>query len=591
MVMHKFKNKFNNFSLKVLSNPTAKKFVFGLYFAAIFLIIYHFFYAHRIIPGIKIGSVRVGGQTYEQAKKTLEENLVKTVTKLPLEYENKRYEIAGQSINLQYNWDAAISRAFEIGRTGNLLADTKDKIAGLFKDLYISAFYDYDEDLFHARFSQIKGEINQEAKEADIVINQSGALEVAEASQGRKVIEDDLFKIIINAFDRVSFTTREIPVEKHSPNVYAIEITPILSEVKKIVGNKLTVTNDKKQWILDQKQMVDLLAFTKESGKIEATLNRPKFEAFLESIAQETNKSPRGAVTQIEGNKVIRFEITQAGTEIDKKQFTQNFKKAFLGGDKEVALVFKNMDLPSDVNKFGIFALLGEGSSNFTGSSNARIHNLTLAAQRTSGVLVPPGGIYSMNNAVGDISGQTGYDAAYIIKNGRTVLGEGGGVCQTSTTLFRAVLNAGLPIVMRYPHAYRVKYYEYDSKPGIDASIFQPSLDLQFRNDTPNYVLIQSSADLNALTLNFKIYGTPDGRLVEMSEPVVTNQTPPPAPLYIDDPNLAKGAIVQVDYPAWGANVSFTRVVRRGGEKLFEDTFNSRYQAWRAIFMRGTKEN
>jgi len=144
---------------------------------------------------------------------------------------------------------------------------------------------------------------------------------------------------------------------------------------------------------------------------------------------------------------------------------------------------------------------------------------------------------------------------------------------------------------MRYPHAYRVKYYEYDSKPGIDASIFQPSLDLQFRNDTPNYVLIQSSADLNALTLNFKIYGTPDGRLVEMSEPVVTNQTPPPAPLYIDDPNLAKGAIVQVDYPAWGANVSFTRVVRRGGEKLFEDTFNSRYQAWRAIFMRGTKEN
>jgi vancomycin resistance protein YoaR len=170
------------------------------------------------------------------------------------------------------------------------------------------------------------------------------------------------------------------------------------------------------------------------------------------------------------------------------------------------------------------------------------------------------------------------------------VLGEGGGVCQTSTTIFRAVLNAGLPVVMRYPHAYRVHYYEEDSKPGIDASIFQPTLDFQFKNDTPNYILVQSSVDVPNLAMSFKIYGTPDGRSVELTEPVITNQTAPPEPLRIDDPTLKKGVVVQSDWAAWGANVSFSRTVKRGGEVLHSETFNSRYQPWRAVYQVGTKE-
>ena len=215
---------------------------------------------------------------------------------------------------------------------------------------------------------------------------------------------------------------------------------------------------------------------------------------------------------------------------------------------------------------------------------------MSLASERANGVLVPPNGIFSLNASIGEISGRTGYNSALIISGGRTVLGEGGGVCQTSTTVFRAALNAGLPIVMRYPHAYRVHYYEEDSKPGFDASIYQPTLDFQFKNDTPNYVLIQSSVDVPNVALNFKIYGTPDGRSVELTEPIITNQTPPPAPLYIDDPNLKKGITIQSDWATWGANVSFSRTVKRGGEILHTETFNTHYQPWRAVFQVGTKE-
>ncbi|HZQ29900.1 MAG TPA: VanW family protein, partial [Patescibacteria group bacterium] len=173
--------------------------------------------------------------------------------------------------------------------------------------------------------------------------------------------------------------------------------------------------------------------------------------------------------------------------------------------------------------------------------------------------------------------------------NGKTVLGDGGGVCQVSTTFFRALLNAGLPIVERHPHSYRVGYYEQDSPPGLDATIYYPSVDLKFRNDTGNYILIQTVVDYDNLRLTFNLYGTKDGREVSISNSVITNQTPAPPPLYQDDPTLPKGVIKQVDFEAAGADVYFTREVRKNGRVVLADKFVSNYQPWQAVFLRGTQ--
>jgi len=154
--------------------------------------------------------------------------------------------------------------------------------------------------------------------------------------------------------------------------------------------------------------------------------------------------------------------------------------------------------------------------------------------------------------------------------------------------MFRAILNAGLPVVVRHPHAYRVYYYEIESPIGIDASVYQPSLDLQFKNDTPNYVLVQSSWDLNEHSLVFRLYGTPDGRKVEISEPVVTNVTSAPPAEYRDDPSLPKGVTKQIDFAAGGANVVFTRQVTKDGEILYDDVFKTNYRPWKAVFLVGT---
>ena len=216
---------------------------------------------------------------------------------------------------------------------------------------------------------------------------------------------------------------------------------------------------------------------------------------------------------------------------------------------------------------------------------------MALAASKLHGVLIKPGEVFSFNNTLGDVSASTGFQPAYIIKAGRTVLGDGGGVCQVSTTLFRAALNTGLPIIERQAHAYRVHYYEEAGfKAGLDATVFSPSVDLKIKNDTPGYILIQTNIDETVPSLTFELYGTGDGRKTEILDHKVWGITSPPPPLYQDDPTLQLGVVKQVDFSAWGAKASFQyKVTAEDGRVLQDQVFYSNFRPWQAVFLKGTK--
>ncbi|MFU8772650.1 MAG: VanW family protein, partial [Anaerolineales bacterium] len=169
-----------------------------------------------------------------------------------------------------------------------------------------------------------------------------------------------------------------------------------------------------------------------------------------------------------------------------------------------------------------------------------------------------------------------------------------GGVCQVSTTLFRTIFMSGYPIVERHPHAYRVRFYEqtpdgrYDSSlAGLDAAVYVPIVDLKFKNDSPNWLLMETyvRADGNALT--WKFYSTSDGRSVEWSSTGLRNIKPPPDPLYEENPDLQAGEIKQVDWAVEGAEVTITRNVMRDGEVYLTDTIYTRYLPWKAVYQYG----
>ncbi len=147
-----------------------------------------------------------------------------------------------------------------------------------------------------------------------------------------------------------------------------------------------------------------------------------------------------------------------------------------------------------------------------------------------------------------------------------------------------------MEILERWPHSYRVGYYEQDEPPGFDATVYSPSNDLKIKNNTENSILIQVIADLDNYSLVFSLYGKSDGRKVLLTKPQVWGQTAPPPDLYQDDPTLAKGQVKQVDFSAWGAKASLDYKVTRNNQVLFEKTFFSNYRPWQAVYLRGTKE-
>lgn len=320
----------------------------------------------------------------------------------------------------------------------------------------------------------------------------------------------------------------------------------------------------------------------------------------IKPLEEKINVDPINAKFTFTNNRVTEFRQSQDGKKLDVESL-----KTQLVSKIPLILEYKNppniiINIPvkvvkpeittDKVNSLGIKELLASGTSLFLGSIPNRIYNINLAASRLNGTLVAPNETFSFDKALGDVSAFTGYKQAYVIQNGHTILGDGGGVCQVSTTFFRAILNAGLPVVERNPHAYRVHYYEEDSPPGIDAAIFTPSVDLKFKNDTGHYILIQTNIDLNAMRLTFNLYGTKDQRTITITKPVILSTTPAPPPLYQDDPTLPKGQIKQVDFQADGASVYFTRTVSKDNKIIANDKFYSNYKPWQAVFLRGTKE-
>ena len=287
--------------------------------------------------------------------------------------------------------------------------------------------------------------------------------------------------------------------------------------------------------------------------------------------------------------RVVEFAASKNGLVIDRGKLREQIKTFKEQNVLPVKIIYPKLTT-SAVNLLGIKELLGTGESYFYDSIPGRMANIKIGADKISGSLVGPGETFSFNQAIGTVSAIFGFQKAYVIKGNKTALEDGGGVCQVSTTLYRAVLNSGLPVLEREGHTYRVPFYEQGGfKPGLDATVYPPSPDFKFKNDTPSWLLVQATYDAANSKLTFDIFGASDGRISKIEGPFITSTAPPPESVYEDDPTLPASQIKQIDTAHWGANTYFKRLVTRNGLELINETVVTNYIPWPARFLRGTK--
>lgn len=275
---------------------------------------------------------------------------------------------------------------------------------------------------------------------------------------------------------------------------------------------------------IEKDRLKDLFVFTRENDAVKMRVNDDAIREMLIQLAPAINEKPRNATLSMKKGRVSAFSLSQNGIELDTEKSFENIKEAILHGDATAALAV-HVTLPEirtdTIENMGLTALLGTGESNFAGSPASRIANIKLGAEKLSGSLIRPGEEFSVVNALGDIDEKNGFQAALVIKNKKTVKEYGGGLCQVSTTLFRAAMYTGLKITERFPHSLPVQYY---NPQGFDAAIYGPHPDLRFVNDTPSTILIQ--ARIKGTKIFFEFYGTSDSRTVKLIGPIEYDKKP-----------------------------------------------------------------
>lgn len=257
-------------------------------------------------------------------------------------------------------------------------------------------------------------------------------------------------------------------------------------------------------------------------------IDKTKIAHFLQETSGLFKKAPVNSRLEIDnqGNLAI-IEKGTAGYRLDIdqsiKKISQSIQKIGQEEAYQIALVVKYIEpvaSEGNLDNLGIEGLIAQGESNFVGSPKNRVHNIEVATSKFHGLVIAPGEEFSFVENLGPVDASTGYKEELVIKKNETIKEFGGGVCQVSTTVFRAALNAGFKISERRNHAYPVQYY---SPQGTDATIYIPSPDLKFINNTSRHVLIQAHRE--DYKLYFEFYGTPDGRQVELVGPRVTKRT------------------------------------------------------------------
>jgi len=503
-----------------------------------------------------------------------------------LNYQDKNFQISTASISAQIDTNKIASTVLYRRLDEGIVNYIKYFFNP--KEFYLSL--NYDSTNLSKSIENIASQIDKPFVPTELVLKDK-KISTSSGSIGLSLDQPKLQEQIINNLNFANFTEAiSLPVNPIGSLPNETQVNQTVSRAQKLISKSIILITPSDRVTIGDQVLISWIDF--DNG-----FQKDKIELYSQNTSQSFKHDPIDAVFKFENNKVLEFQSAKNGVSVNSDQLSQDIITAFTNlenSDKpssEFNLSYQSVEpkiTNSEANDLGIKELIGSGTSTFKHSSETRNVNITKGSSIVNRILVAPNETFSFVKSLGEVSLEAGYTKAYIIRQGKTELDVGGGICQVSTTFFRAMLNAGLDITERKAHAYRVSYYEEDSKPGFDATVFIPSPDLKFVNDTGHYVLIQSVLDMPNRRLTYEIYGTSDGRKTEITNYRQWDATPAPPTVWIDDPTLPVGKTVQDEHAVPGLKTAFDWTVKnKDGQIIHQKTFQSNFAPWAAVYRRG----
>ncbi len=551
-------------------------------------------YAGRVYPGVEVLSIDLGGLTPQQAAGRLAEKVrYFDQGRFLLRDKGRTWTAAPRELGASLDVPATVAAAFRVGRSGPLAGDLAAQFDALTRDHAVAPIIGVDEATAAAFLAPLAAEIDRPPRDAVLLI--SGAdVRPVDSQIGRRLDVNATIGLIVDRVSRLEDGEIDLPVVETPPQV--ADADQAAQQVRQMLAGPLVLTLDDRRWELPPARLASMLVFYRQPGpdghnRLVPALEDARLAGFVAEIASEVDQPPREARFKFDpATKSLKPTVTsQNGRRLNILPTARRIAAQAMTPDRTVPLIVSVITptvSTADADRLGIRELIWEETSYFRGSPAGRAKNIQLAASRFDGVVIPAGATFSFNDLLGEVSAAAGYDEQLIILDNQTQRGPGGGICQVSTTVFRAAFWSGFPILERWPHAFRVSYYEQGGKPvGLDATIYTPDVDFRFKNDAPTALLIETKTDLAASSITFRFYGTKTGRTVEMEGPVVDKVVEPGPPIYKKDTLLPKGTTRQVEIARQGSDVTLVRIVKEGGKVIGREEFKTQFVPTQATYL------
>jgi vancomycin resistance protein YoaR len=571
---------------------------------ALALVTYEYLYMDRIYPGVSVFGTDLGGLTLAEAEIVLQQRFQNyQPVKLTLRYGERTWAVSSQEMGVSLDAKATAISAYVVGRDGSTLKRLRDQGQILWLGHAAPFTLLIDEGIGTLYLSRLAQEINQPVRDAALVVHDF-QVEAVPSQMGHEVGIAATRQIIYQRIATLSGSTVDLVVHRTPPAI--ADVSQAKFDVERILGNPLILRlpdegggeGGEIVYTLDQTVLAEMLTLRqlkRDDGQVTlaAGLDRDRLMAHLQELAKQIDRPPRDGRFDFDAatETLTPIVTSQDGRSLNITETVRLVNVQAVTDQSQVFLpvtITKPQVATENAESLGIKELISEATTHFKGSSQGRMHNIQVAASLFHGLVIPPGGTFSFNEHLGEVSAATGYEESIIIWGNRSAVGIGGGVCQVSTTAFRAAFWGGYPITERWAHGYRVGWYE--PPVGMDATVYSPQVDFKFVNDTPRYLLIETETDLKAGTVTFRSYRIMIGRTVEMEGPFEANVVPHGPDVYQEDPTLPKGTTKQIDWAHDGVDITVYRIVKESDRILWKDTFFSRYKPWQAVYLVGTGE-
>lgn len=550
-------------------------------------------YGRSILPGVNVQGVAVGSLSPAAADKVVERRLGE-YAEMPLliRYGERSWQTTPAELGVTFDVGATTARAYQVGKELNPLSRFGGQFLGLIGQVDVRPAYSLDGQSWREMTDSLAAQIDIPYRDAAVSL-EGGQFRVTNATPGLVVDREALAQRLRDRLDRLSAEPIEVPVKEAPPQVSAADIDALREPLAAATARPILLTFAERSlsyesgvlkqkqvdrgWTLDSARLAALVTVRQVDGKATIAIDRERARKLAAEIAPQVEQEARDAKLAFTSSGIYPLQISQPRRTLDVDAFVAELEQALASGDANRTLALPVVEQKAtvaveDIDRMGLRELIYTTTVGYANSTADRAHNLALGAELLTGTVLAPGQLFSFNATVGNTTAERGFKLGYAILNNQTSPDYGGGICQVSTALFQAVLQAGLQIEERHPHAYRIKNYETAGLIGADATVYYPYVDFRFRNNTDHYVLIQASAEGGRVTVS--LYGTKPGWKVSFDAQEDNVKRADKKEVKQGTDQLPKGVEIQVESPEDGADILLTRTVTRANGEA------TRYLAW-----------